>query len=678
MNSRPTAELERLAIDTVRVLAMDAVQTAASGHPGTPMALAPLAYELSTRHMRHDPSDPLWLDRDRFVLSAGHASMLLYAVLHLTGYDLTLDEIQSFRQWGSRTPGHPEVHVTPGVETTTGPLGQGVANSVGMALAERWLATHFNRPDHAVVDHRTWVVCSDGDLMEGVSHEAAELAGHQRLAKLTWIFDDNRITIEGRTELASSTDQVRRFQGYGWHIVRLEDGNDTDAIGRALEEAKAEREKPTLVILPTTIGWGSPHKSGSHEAHGAPLGQEEVDATKRNLGYPSLEPFHVPAEALELWRRAAERGRRLGAEWSERFERYRTEYPALADELLRTVRGDLPAGWDQDVPVLGGKADATRSSSGKVLQALATRVPELIGGSADLGSSNKTDIQGAASVLPATPGGRVFHFGVREHAMGGILNGIALHGGPRPFAGTFLIFSDYMRPSIRLAALSELAVIYLFTHDSIGLGEDGPTHQPVEQLAALRAIPNLMDLRPGDPTETAVAWKVAMEHRKGPTFVALTRQKVPALDRTRLGSAEGVRRGGYVLAEAPDRAPDVILLASGSEVQLALEASEQLGARGVAARVVSLPSWYLFARQPAAYRDEVLPPEVSARVSVEAATTFGWERWVGARGRALGLDRFGASAPSEVLFEKFGLTAEAVARAAETLVQNERTSHTSV
>ena len=676
--TRPSPELERLAIDTVRVLAMDAVQKAASGHPGTPMALAPLGFELWTRHLRHNPANPAWLDRDRFVLSAGHASMLLYSLLHLTGYDLSLDEIVGFRQWGARTPGHPEVHVTPGVETTTGPLGQGVANSVGMALAERWLAARFNRPGHTVVDHRTWAVCSDGDLMEGISHEAAGLAGHQRLGKLTWIFDDNRITIEGSTALATSTDQATRFRGYGWHVAEVGDANDPASIAAALEEARAESVRPSLVILRTTIAWGSPNKAGHHDTHGAPLGQEEIDATKRNLGYPSLEPFHVPAEALALWRETVPRGHRLESDWDAAFARYRAEHPEAAEELLRVAAGRLPADWDRDVPSLEGKADATRSSSGRVIQALAARIPELVGGSADLGSSNKTDIEGAESILPETPGGRILHFGVREHAMGGIMNGIALHGGPRAFGGTFLIFSDYMRPSIRLAALSHLPVVYVFTHDSIGLGEDGPTHQPVEQLAALRAIPGLMDLRPADPSETAVAWKLAIERSDGPAFLSLTRQKVPALDRSQLAPAEGVRRGGYVLADAAGGAPDVILLASGSEVHLALEARELLGARGVEARVVSLPSWHLFGRQPRAYRDEVLPPDVTARVSVEAGSTLGWERWIGERGRALGMETFGASAPAEILFEKFGFSAAKVAEAAEATVEEQRASRSAL
>jgi transketolase len=671
--TRPSPELERLAIDTIRVLAMDAVQAAHSGHPGTPMALAPLGYEIWTRHLRHDPADPLWLDRDRFVLSAGHASMLLYSLLHLTGYDLSLDELKDFRQWGSRTPGHPEIHLTPGVETTTGPLGQGVANSVGMALAERWLAARFNRLGHDVVDHRTWAICSDGDLMEGISHEAAELAGHQRLGKLTWIFDDNRITIEGSTDLATSTDQERRFTGYGWHVLRVDDGNDLDAIDAALDAARAETVRPTLIILRTTIAWGSPNKAGHHDTHGAPLGPDEIAATKRNLGYPSEEPFHVADEARDLWLGARARGERLRAEWTERFDAYRQAFPELAPELSRVMRGDLPAGWEDGVPdLLDSKADATRNSSGKVIQALAARIPELVGGSADLGSSNKTDIDGAASLLPASPDGRVMHYGVREHAMGAIMNGLAIHGGVRPFGGTFLIFSDYMRPAIRLAALSHLRVTYVFTHDSIGLGEDGPTHQPVEHLMALRAMPNLLDLRPADPAETAVAWKVALAHREGPAFLALTRQKVPALDRSKLASADGLRRGGYVLADAEGGAPDLILIASGSEVQSALEARDRLRARGVGARVVSLPSWSLFRAQSPAYRDEVLPPDVTARVSVEAGTTFGWERWTGDHGAAVGLDKFGASAPDAVLYERFGITAENVARTAETVLEARR------
>ncbi len=674
MSDRPTRQLEQRMIDTIRVLSMDAVQRADSGHPGTPMALAPVGYVTWTRHLRHNPLNPGWIDRDRFVLSCGHASMLLYSLLHLTGYDLGLDDLKSFRQWGSRTPGHPESFETPGVETTTGPLGQGVANSVGMAMAERWLAHRFNRPGHDVIDHRTWVFCSDGDLMEGISHEAAALAGRHRLGKLTWVWDDNHITIEGSTDLATSTDQAKRFEGYGWHVLRVEDGNDVDAIDRALSDAAATDDRPTLIILRTTIAWGSPHKAGTAGAHGSPLGEDEVRATKENLGYPSQEPFWVDPEAREAWLRTRERGEALEAAWQERFAAYRAEHPDLAAELVRSMSGTLPEGWDAGIPDLGGKDDATRSSSGKVLQALAAGIPELVGGSADLGSSNKTDLKGWDSFFPATPGGRTLHFGVREHGMGGILNGMAYHGGVRPFGGTFLIFSDYMRPAIRLAALARLPVAYVFTHDSIGLGEDGPTHQPVEHLMALRAIPNLMDLRPGDPAETAVAWKVAMERHDGPAFLALTRQKVPALDREAMASAEGLRKGGYVLAEASGGRPDVILLASGSELHIAVEARERLEARGVAARVVSLPSWALFMAQDEAYRATVLPPDVAARVSVEAGVTLGWERWIGPAGHAVGLDRFGASAPWQVLYERFGFTPENVAEQAMRCLESVRTT----
>ncbi len=653
-------DLDRLCVDAVRVLSMDAVQAANSGHPGTPMALAPAGYSLFTRHLKHDPADPSWPDRDRFVLSVGHASMLLYSLLHLSGYEVSLDDIRNFRQWGSATPGHPEVGHTPGVETTTGPLGAGVSNSVGMALAERWLAARFNRPGHTVVDHHTIAFCSDGDLMEGISHEAAALAGHQGLGKLIWVFDDNSITIEGRTDLASSTDQGARFAAYGWHVLEVDDGNDLAAFDGAMDAAKAETGRPTLIVLKTVIAWGSPNKADTSGAHGSPLGADEVEATKRNLGYPSLEPFHVPDEARAGWQVAGERGGALRAEWTTRFAAYREAHPELAAEFERSVvRRALPDDWDAEIPDLAGKDDATRSSSGKVLNGLARRIPELVGGSADLGGSNKTDIADGGSLLAGRPDGRVVHFGIREHAMGGILNGMALHGGVRPFGGTFLIFSDYMRPAIRLAALMEQPVTYVFTHDSIGLGEDGPTHQPVEQLMALRLIPNLMDLRPADPEEVAVAWRMAVKRTDGPAFLALTRQKVPALDRSTLASARGLERGGYVLAEADGGEPEAILLASGSEVALALEARGRLQKQGVPTRVVSLPSWFLFQRQDGAYRNQVLPPSVSVRVSLEAGATGGWARWVGAEGVSVGIDHFGASAPYDELYRRFGITAEA-------------------
>ncbi len=659
---------QKLAIDAVRVLSMDAVQKAHSGHPGTPMALAPAGYVLFQRHLRHNPANPGWWDRDRFVLSVGHASMLLYSLLHLSGYEVSEEDIRNFRQWGSPTAGHPEHGHVPGVETTTGPLGQGVANSVGMAMAERWLAHRFNRPGHEVIDHRTWAFCSDGDLMEGISHEAAELAGHHELGKLVWVFDDNRITIEGDTDLATSIDMEKRFEAYGWHVVRVDDGNDLEAMDAAFTAAREEEERPTLVILRTVIGYGSPHMAGSEETHGAPLGEDEIDATKENLDYPSQEPFFVPEEAREEWSAVARRGERLEEAWDARFGVYKAEFPEAAAELERVLSGELPEGWDEEIPDLSSveKAGATRAWSGKVLQGIAARVPELIGGSADLAGSNKTDIAGSDSFLPGTPGGRIFHFGIREHAMGSLMNGMTLHGGVRPFGGTFLIFSDYMRPAIRLAALMEQPVTYVFTHDSIGLGEDGPTHQPVEQLAALRAIPGLQDLRPADAAETEIAWRVAVERRDGPSFLSLTRQSVPILDRGgELASAEGLRRGGYVLVDGSgDGDPDVILLASGSEVGLALDARTRLEDEGVSTRVVSLPSWHLFQQQDQAWRDQVLPPAVTARVSVEAGSTMGWARWVGDRGRSVGLDHFGASAPAEVLFEKFGFTPERVVEAA--------------
>ena len=664
-------ELDRLCIDAVRVLSMDAVQKANSGHPGTPMALAPLGYLLWTQHLRHNPGDPAWPDRDRFVLSVGHASMLLYSLLHLTGYDLSMEEIVNFRQWGSLTPGHPELSHTPGAETTTGPLGQGVANSVGMALAERWLAARFNRPGHDVVDHFTYAICSDGDLMEGISHEVAALAGHQKLGKLIWIFDDNRITIEGATDLSTSTDQADRFRGYRWHVQHVDDGTDLVALDEALSTARADTERPSLIIMTTRIAEGSPNKVGHHSTHGAPLGEDEISATKTNLGYPSHEPFHVDPDGLAAWRAAGERGAELQADWSTRFEAYRTEHPELAEEFNRMMAGELAPGWDAEIPEYENvdKADATRSWSGKVLQAVAAGVPNLIGGSADLGSSNKTDIDGGGDLSAANPEGRVIHFGIREHGMGGVMNGLALHGGIRPFGGTFLIFSDYMRPSIRLAALMGLPVTYVFTHDSIGLGEDGPTHQPIEQLMSLRSMPGLLDFRPADAAETAVAWRIALERTDGPTWLSLTRQGVPALDRTVLASAEGARKGAYVLAEGSDSEPQVILIASGSEIGLALEARETLEADGTAARVVSMPSWYLFAQQDQAYHDAVLPPGVRARVAVEAGSTFGWARWVGDAGTAVGVDHFGASAPAETLYERFGVTSERVVAAARVLLE---------
>ncbi len=658
-------------VDAIRVLSMDAVQKANSGHPGAPMGLAPAGYEVWTRHLRHNPLDPTWYDRDRFVLSLGHASMLLYSLLHLTGYDLTLDDLKDFRQWGARTPGHPEFGMTPGVETTTGPLGQGVANSVGMALAERWLAARFNKDFHTVVDHFTYVFCSDGDLMEGISHEAAELAGHQKLGKLLWIYDDNHISIEGDTALATSIDQAMRFEAYGWHVQTVSDGNDRGAIDRAIRAARENSGQPSLIVLRTQIAYGSPGKAGSETAHGSPLGEEEVRATKENLGYPSMEPFYVDPDHLAWCRdHCGSRGKELQADWEHRFEAYREAYPDEAAEFEAMMAGELPEGWDADVPTLTDleKPEATRASSGKVLQGLATRIPNLIGGSADLAGSNKTDIKGGGSLLPQNPGGRIIHFGVREHAMASMMNGMALHGGIRPFGGTFLVFSDYMRPAIRLAALMEIPPVYVFTHDSIGLGEDGPTHQPVEHLMTLRAIPNVLDLRPGDPAETAVAWKVAVEQKDRPTFLSLTRQGIPPLQRDGEEGADGLRRGAYTLRDASSGNPRLILMASGSELHLAVEARDVLEAEGIPTRVVSMPSWRLFLDQDQAYRDSVLLPEVTARVSVEAGITQGWDRWVGSRGIAVGIDHFGASAPWKTLYREFGITSERVEQEARAIL----------
>ena len=659
-----TTGIEKLAIDTIKALSMDAVQTANSGHPGTPMALAPFGYVLWTRHLRHDPQSPGWIDRDRFVLSAGHASMFLYSLLYLTGYDLSLEDIKRFRQWESPTAGHPEYGHAPGVETTTGPLGQGVANTVGMALAERWLATRYNRPGHSVVDHHTYALCSDGDLMEGISHEAAEIAGHQRLGKLIWVFDDNRITIEGSTDLATATDQRKRFEGYGWHTLAVPDGTDLEAIDAALTAARAETERPSLIVMTTTIADGSPNMAGTADTHGAPLGTDEIAATKLNIGYPSLEPFHVDPDALAHWRDRGARRAAAHEDWTGRMDAYRAAFPGLAAELLAGAAGDLPAGWEEGLPDLtDAPATATRNHSGRVLQGAAAAIPTLIGGSADLGGSNKTDISGGGDLLADNPGGRIIHFGVREHAMGALMNGMALHGGVHPFGGTFLIFSDYMRPAIRLAALMQLPVIYVFTHDSIGLGEDGPTHQPVEHLASLRAIPGVLDLRPADGPETAEAWRAALRYRRGPSFLSLTRQTVPLIDRgPDLPSAAGLHRGAYVLREAPSGRPDAVIVASGSEVGIALAARDHLVDGGIEARVVSMPSWRLFAAQPAEYRRQVLH-EGAFTVSVEAGGTMGWHRWVGETGTSIGIDRFGASAPFQEIFRRYGVTTEAVCEA---------------
>ena len=667
MATSTTAALDQLCIDTVRTLAMDAVQQAESGHPGTAMALAPLAYVLWQQHMRYNPANPSWVDRDRFVLSCGHACMLLYSALYLSGYDLTLDEIKQFRQWGTRTPGHSEHGVTPGVEATTGPLGQGTGNAVGMAIAEAQLAALFNRPGHVVVDHYTYFLASDGDLMEGISHEACSLAGHLKLGKLIGFYDDNHITIDGDTALAFSDDTAKRFEAYGWHTQRVTDGNDLAALGNAIQAAKRATDKPSLIIIRTHIGWGSPHKQDSAEAHGAPLGVDEVKLTKQNLGWPSIEPFYVPEEALTHWRNARERGSRLEAEWQKKWDAYGRAHPDLAAELNRRLAGTLPDGWDAALPSFGPKdAQATRAASGKVINALAPKLPELIGGSADLAGSNNTDIKGAASFSAEQRAGRNFHFGVREHGMGAILNGIALHRGFIGYGGTFLIFSDYMRPSIRLAALTHLRPIYVFTHDSIGLGEDGPTHQPIEQLSALRAIPNLTVIRPADATEVVEAWRAAIQHTSGPVALVLTRQKVSVIDRAKYASASGLQRGGYVLAGSGGK-PEVVLMGTGSEVELVLGAYEKLIADGQRPMAVSMPCLEYFAKQPQAYRDSVLPPGVP-RVAVEAAAPMSWYRWLGERGVMVGIERFGASAPYQRIYKELGLTVERVVEVAQQLL----------
>ena len=665
--------LEERAINTIRFLSADAVQGANSGHPGLPMGAAAMAYSLWTRHLRFNPRNPGWADRDRFVLSGGHGSMLLYSLLYLTGYDLPLEELQNFRQWGSRTPGHPEYGLTPGVEATTGPLGQGFGNAVGMAIAEAHLAMVFNRLGHNVIDHYTYALVTDGDLMEGVSSEAASLAGHLQLSKLIFLYDDNHISIEGSTELAFSEDRQARFVAYGWHVQRVENGNDVAAVDAALQRAK-EDPRPSLIAVRTRIGYGLPKKEGTAEAHGEPPGDEELLGAKNKLGWP-LEPrFYVPDDILDHFRQAVERGQAWEAEWQERLARYRADYPDLADELQRRLAGALPAGWDHDLPdfPVDPKGMATRVASGKVLNVLAERIPELMGGSADLAPSTKTIISGSPAFQAGSPEGRNFHFGVREHGMGATVNGMALHGGVIPYGATFLIFSDYMRPSVRLSALSHYPCIWIFTHDSIGLGEDGPTHQPVEHLASLRAMPNMVVIRPADANEVTEAWKVAVERREGPTLLALTRQNVPTLDRNLFTPASELRRGAYVLADFGDGNPELILMASGSEVSLIVEAAGSLAAEGLNVRVVSFPSWELFEMQEQSYRDQVLPLRVRNRLAVEAGVSQGWEKWVGERGAVLAQESYGASAPGKVNFEKFGFTSNAVISHAQKLMREAR------
>jgi len=676
---------DQLSINTIRTLAIDAVQQANSGHPGAPMGLAPVVYSLWQRFLRYDPADPTWANRDRFVLSAGHASMLLYATLHLTGVKavnargeatkdlaVSMEEIKRFRQIDSKTPGHPESHLTTGVETTTGPLGQGAANSVGMAIAGKWLAENFNRPGFDIFDFNVYAICGDGDLMEGVACEAASLAGHLKLSNLCWIYDNNRVTLDGPAEWSFSEDVMTRFVGYGWNVTRVTDANDLDMLARAYETFLQTKQRPTLIVVDSHIGYGSPHKQDTSDAHGEPLGEAEVKLAKKNYDWPEDAKFLVPDGVYDQFKNGVgKRGAETHAAWTAKFEEYRKQFPQLAEQLNRMQSGRLPDGWDKDLPSFPAdvKGMATRDSSGKTLNALAKNVPWLIGGSADLAHSNKTNLtfDGAGDFYAGQYRGRNLHFGVREHAMGAIVNGMTLTK-LRSFSATFFNFSDYMRPSMRLGALMEIPAIYIFTHDSIGLGEDGPTHQPVEQLAALRAMPNMLVLRPGDANEVVEAYKVILQHTHGPACLVLTRQAMPTFDRTKYAPASGVARGAYVLADAPGGKPDVILMGSGSELSLCVEACEKLKAEGIQARVVSMPSWELFERQDAAYKESVLPANVTARVSVEMASVFGWERYVGPKGKMIGMHSFGASAPLKDLKKKFGFEPEKVVAAAKAVL----------
>jgi transketolase len=665
-------ELDQLCINTIRTLSLDAVQKANSGHPGLPLGAAPMAYVLWTRFLRHNPQNPKWENRDRFLLSAGHGSMLLYSLLYLTGYDLPLEELQNFRQWGSKTPGHPEYGLTPGVEITTGPLGQGFANGVGMAIGAAHLASKFNKEGSSIIDHHVYAIVSDGDLMEGVASEAASLAGHLKLGKLIYLYDDNHVTIEGFTSLAFSEDVPKRFESYGWHTLNVQDGNNLDEIETAIREAQAVSDKPSLISVKTVIGFGMPTQ-GTRKAHSDAPGEDAVRETKRHLGWPEDKQFYVPTEALSHFRKAVERGQQLETEWRSEVKDYTAQHQEDGELLSAMLSGELPANWEDHLPTFAdAKPMATRVASGEVINALAPVMPMLIGGSADLGVSNNTDIKSSKSFEADSYDGRIFHFGVREHAMGATLTGISLNGGLIPFGGTFMTFSDYLRPAIRLAALSEVQVIYVFTHDSIGLGEDGPTHQPIEHLAALRAIPHLFVIRPADPAEVSEAWRIAILRRHAPTALALTRQKVNLIERTKFAPANGLRKGAYVLAEATKAdtttTASIILIATGSEVSLALEAREKLQSEGTPTRVVSMPCWELFEEQSREYRDEVLPPAITARVSVEAGVAQGWDRYVGAKGAAIALDRFGSSAPGDVALRELGFNVENVLKHARDLL----------
>jgi transketolase len=673
MSNLETMSTEELTIATIRTLAMDAIQKANSGHPGAPMGLAPLAYVLWRRFLRYNPKNPDWFDRDRFILSCGHASMLLYAMLYLTGYDLSLDDIKNFRQWGSRTPGHPEHGLAPGVETTTGPLGQGLMNSLGMAMAEAHLAATFNREGYDVVDHYTYAFCSDGDLMEGASHEAASFAGHLGLGKLIWIYDNNYVSLEGPTNLSYSDDVRRRFEGYHWHVQDIGDkANDLEVLAQAIQRARSETERPSLIIVQSHIGYGAPHKQDTYEAHGSPLGEEEVRLAKKFYGWPEDAKLLVPDRALTHMREAVEHGRKLEAEWREKYAAYRKAFPDLARKLDAALGADLPADWDRDIPIFKAPDGpmATRIASSKILNALSKRVPWLIGGSGDLAPSTKTLMKDTGYFQKGAYANRNIAWGVREHNMCAATSGIVLHGGLRAFASSFFVFTDYARPAIRLAALMELPVIYVMTHDSIGLGEDGPTHQPIEQLAALRAMPNLCVIRPADANEVSYAWRAALARKRSPTVLVLSRQDLPIVDRSGLSGAEGLLKGAYVLSPESGASLQAVLMASGSEVPVILAAQEQLAAEGISARVVSMPSWELFREQPQSYRNDTLPPSVTARLAVEAGVALGWREWVGDAGDVISITRFGGSAPYQEIFRHFGFTVENVVARTRRLVMS--------
>lgn len=664
-------DLQNRAINTIRFLSADGVQKANSGHPGLPMGTAAIAYTVWTRHLKINPANPEWPDRDRFILSGGHGSMLLYSLLHLTGFDLSLDELKSFRQWGSRTPGHPEYGLTPGIDATTGPLGQGLANGVGMAMAEAHLAAEFNQPDAKIVDHYTYAIVTDGDLMEGVASEAASLAGHLRLGKLIYLYDDNRISIEGSTDIAFTEDRGKRFEAYGWHVQRIKDGNNVEEIDAAIQAAKKD-SRPSLIVCPTIIGFGLPTKQGTAKAHGEPPGEEELLNAKKNLGWPTDENFFIPQDVKELFLEVKKKGAAAEAEWQKDFQAYQKKYPEQAQEFQRRFEGKLPQNWDGGLTRYEAdvKGAATRKTSGEVLNQIAAKLPEVMGGSSDLAPSNNTWLKDSEAFQPDKPAGRNIHFGVREHGMGAVVNGMAYHKGIIPYGATFLVFSDYMRGAIRVSALSHLHAIWVLTHDSIGLGEDGPTHQPVEHLTALRAIPNLSVIRPCDANEVCEAWKAAIKRTHGPTALILTRQNVPTLDRSNsFSSADGLSKGAYVLADLGSGDPEIILMASGSEVSLIIEAGQKLADAGRNVRLVSFPSWDLFEAQPEDYQKKVLPDSIAKRISVEAGITMGWEKWIGSQGISIGMTGFGASAPANTLYKQFGITADAVLQAAENLLK---------